>query len=89
MHRATKMHNIEWSTSVFDVICMGFKRFLLFIEGSSLFLVAIYMGFKVWHCRNVVVHMGFKVCHCKNVVFYMGFKVCHWLLQQQQRGVMW
>ena len=26
--------------------CMGFKRFLLFAEASSLFFVAICMGFK-------------------------------------------
>ena len=31
---------------VFAVICMGFKRFLVFVEASSLFFVAIYMGFK-------------------------------------------
>ena len=31
---------------VFAVICMGFKRFLVFWLGSSSFFVAIYMGFK-------------------------------------------
>ena len=31
---------------VFAVICMGFKRFLVFVDGASPFFVAIYMGFE-------------------------------------------
>ena len=60
---------------------MGFKRFLILIEGSSLFFVAIYMGFKLCHCRNVVFHMGFKwfwavfvLASSFFVAIYMGFK---------------
>ena len=32
--------------TVFAVIYMGFKRFLMFTEASSSFFAAIYMGFK-------------------------------------------
>ena len=37
---------------VFAAICMGFKRFLVFIEGSIFVFVVIYMGFKESHFKN-------------------------------------
>ena len=53
---------------IFTVICMGFKRFLLFFVGSSSFFVAICMGFKALPISFVHRRMGFKLHHVKTHV---------------------
>ena len=56
MHRATKMHNIEWSTSVFVVICMGFYLVIaetLYFTWVLRFVIAGTLYF-IWVLRFVI-----------------------------------